>query len=205
VELFEYVIQFLQSDAGPIAIFFIMVSCGLGMPLNGDLIMLFLGTMAGLGKVSFPMLLILCPTGIFIGDALMHLLAKYLGMKVFRLWPFYKIAKPQRIFKALKFSRLYGSKVVFLARFVPGTRCITVIISGVFKVPFPKFLFMNFLGLLIFCPIWISLGYYFISSLSEAKEKALPMLLAFLGVVLIGFGVYQYMKHLQKKRGLNAN
>lgn len=175
------------------------------MPLNGDLIMLFLGTMAGLGKINYPMLLIICPTGIFVGDTIMHLIAKKLGMKVFRLWPFYKIAKPERVFKALKFSKKYGSKVVFLARFVPGTRCLTIIVSGVFKVPFPKFLLMNFLGIFIFCPIWISLGYFFISSLAEAKEKALPMLLTFLGVVLVGVGIFYVIRSIQRKRAINAN
>lgn len=202
MQLFEMVISFLQRGEAPYLIFFIMVSCGLGMPLNGDLIMLFLGTMAGLGKFNLLLLCIICPCGIFIGDAVMHLIGRKLGMQVFRMWPFYKIAKPQRIFKALKFSKKYGAKVVFLARFLPGTRCVTVLTSGVFKVPYHKFLLMNFLGLALFCPILISFGYYFISSLSEAKEKALPLLLSLFAVALIGLAFFSYFRSPRPLRSL---
>lgn len=205
MELFDTVIRFLQRGEAPYLIFFIMVSCGLGMPLNGDLIMLFLGTMSGLGKFNLLLLIILCTLGIFIGDAIMHLIGRQVGIKIFRMWPFYKIATPKRIFKALKFSKRYGSKVVFLARFLPGTRCVTVLTSGVFKVPYPKFLLMNFLGLALYCPILISFGYYFISSLNEAKEKALPLLLTLFAIALIGLLVFSFFRAQQQKRETRAH
>ena len=66
-------------------------------------------------------------------------------------------------------------------------------------MPLSSFLSMNFLGLFLFCPIWISLGYYFISSLAEAKSKALPLLVIFFIIILSGFGIYYLHKSNRNK------
>lgn len=187
MELFDQIISFLQTDKAPVVLFITMIGCGMGMPLNADIIMLFIGTMAGLGNFNPLYMVPICVIGLGLGDSIMHMIGKKFGMKVLRLWPFNHLVKSKKIYKALHFSKIHGAKVVFFVRFIPGTRSITVLSSGIFKVPFVKFFVMNLAGLSILCPTLIGFGYFFIASLQEAKEKAIPLLLSMMVIVILGF------------------
>jgi membrane protein DedA with SNARE-associated domain len=175
-QLFDLLIEYLRGDHSYYVYFLMMILCGLGVPLNADLLMLFAGSLAGIGILNEYYLIPITLLGLSIGDGLTHTIGRTVGTKVLRVFPFSRLIPARRVHRAYKFFKRYGAKMVFFARFLPGVRYVTNLSSGIFKIKFSHFLIMNFLGLLILSPSLILIGKFFISNLMEAQDKVWQIL-----------------------------
>lgn len=179
------IIEFLSGPFAYPIFFLVMVTCGLGSPINADLILLFVGSLTALGQLS-PSVIIACGiVGSVLGDSITFLSAKYFGLKILKIWPFSKLIKPKKVYQVNKKLKQYGPKLIFLVRFIPGTRTITFVTSGIFKLPYRKFLVMNILGVSLVIPTLVMIGNLFISNLAEAENIKDQMVYIFLAVPIV--------------------
>ena len=66
----------------------------------------------------------------------------------------------------------YGSRVLFVARFLPGLRAPIYMVSGITRrVSYLKFVLMDFCAAIISVPIWVYLGHYGAHNLDWIKEQ----------------------------------
>lgn len=180
-------LDFLSGPFAYPAFIFIMITSGMGSPLNGDLVLLFVGSLSGLGYLSPYALIPLGIFGLFIGESVLFLLSRRFGFRLLKIWPFSKFLKPAKIYKVNRLLKNRGPLIVFYARFIPGTRTATFITSGIFKMSYKKFAPYSLLGLSCLIPFYVLVGNLFVSNLEEAKQS-LPKLLVI--VFLLGLIIF---------------
>ena len=173
---FEQIIEYISGPYCYPAFFTLMIFCGLGFPLNSDLVLLFVGSLSGTGVIDPLLIIPLAVLGMGIGDSLAFFIGRYGGFRVLKRRPFNLILSKEKIWRAGRFVRRKGPGVIFLVRFLPGTRTVTFFTAGVFKMDYSKFIIRNLSAISILSTILVFGGNKFVSNLNEAKEN-LPYLL----------------------------
>lgn len=167
----QILIEFF-SEYGYLAVFLVLVVCGFGVPIPEDITLVSGGIISGLGYANPHIMLVVSMLGVLIGDSTMYWLGRIFGVKILRFRPLRRILKP-KIMKLVreKFAK-YGSRVLFVARFLPGLRAPIYMVSGITRrVSYLKFVLMDFCAAIISVPIWVYLGHYGAHNLDWIKEQ----------------------------------
>src|SRR5688572_2205389 len=100
----------------------ILLACGLGFPMPEDISLLAAGYMAHLGVVTVHKIFLVCLAAVLGGDTLAFFLGRWFGARLLA-WPvFQRIFTPRKQRRVKAYFRKYGSKVIFIGRFLPGLR-----------------------------------------------------------------------------------
>lgn len=163
MDLFISIIETFSAAEGLILLlpFFILLLCGIGLPLPEDIVLIFLGFLLYNGYGTLAVGLFLGYLGIIIGDSIIYIIGKRLGVKVLKHPVFAKILTKERLKKAKKFTLEHGKKTVFIARFLPGLRAAVFFSCGILKFKYRTFFLMDSLAAILSAPIFILLGYFF--------------------------------------------
>ena len=94
---------------------------------------------------------------------------------------------PERFYRIERRFDAHGNWATFVCRFLSGVRIPGYFIAGTLRMPYPKFLLLDGLGVLITVPAAIYLGELFGGKVEELKGSMgdLHMLLAFLVFSLV--------------------
>lgn len=158
---FLTILSTLFTDYGYLAVFFVLLVCGFGVPIPEDVSLVAGGVIAGMGHADVQVMFIVGMTGVLIGDATMFTIGRLFGEKVLA-WRFVaKLLTPARYCAVQdKFAR-YGNRLMFVARFLPGLRSAIFLTAGMTgRVPFWRFLLLDGMAALISVPAWVYLGYF---------------------------------------------
>ena len=161
----EYIGQFI-TDYGNFVygILFLVIFIETGlvvMPfLPGDSLIFAAGTFAGMGDLSFWVLLILLILAAIIGDTVNYEIGKHFGRKLTHNDNF-KLIKKENLDKADALIDKYGSFAVFIKRFMPIIRTIVPFVVGMGKLDFKKFMIYNALGGVCWVLLFLCLGFFF--------------------------------------------
>jgi len=175
---------------------------------------LFLGSIIGLGDPLLILIVVLSFTktiniflafgiwlaGVLVGDCFIwYILGFFLGKKIVKR---FLERKKSVLNKIKKYFKKYGSKTIFIVRFVYGLRIPTFIIAGLSKMKIWKFLIYDILGISCWGILIFFLGYFLGYSWFTSESSSKIYQLIFIGVVLIiGLGIYKtviYKKSLKK-------
>lgn len=73
-----------------------------------------------------------------------------------------KFPSTQKSFnKATELGERYGAYVCFLGRIIPSVRTVISLISGVFKIPFKKYVVFSSAGIIVWSFVTLLVGYLF--------------------------------------------
>ena len=180
----ETVLELLSSNPGVWA-FALLVACGLGMPpWSEELVILGTGYFVAQGDLGFLAACSWCFAGILAGDSVLWGLGRFAGERVYT-WPILRRSfRPARRKRFNRFFLKYGTRAVFLARFLPGVRLWTYLVAGNLRMPWWKFAALDFVGALLTVPVSVWLGYHFARNLEYLME-----VLHRFKVPLIGIGL----------------
>jgi len=162
--------------------FLLLLACGIGLPpWSEEIVLLASGFLVSEGQLSYGAAILWCAGGILLGDSAFFLAGRMAGERVSR-WPLLRRAmRPARRRRFNAQFLKYGTRVVFLARFLPGVRMLTYLVAGNLGLPWWKFLLLDGLGLLLTAPISIWLGWKFASNLdlvmAWAHRLEIPLVL----------------------------
>lgn len=191
-----------------IVIFAILLACGFGLPMPEDIILISAGILASREIIDLHQTHVICFLGVILGDSIIYLLGMKLGPQLKNRGPFKKILTPERNERVAEIFRKYGTKVIFMARFMPGLRMPIFLTSGMFHVKWWVFLGLDGFAALISVPVWVYLGYLFGANLEELEKMTRQFqvgLYSVLGLIVIGFVVTILIKRRRKNRtGLAA-
>ncbi|MDF7676674.1 DedA family protein [Neisseriaceae bacterium ESL0693] len=203
------VLEAFFTEYGYIAVFMVLVVCGLGIPVPEDLTLAAGGVIAGLGHANVHMMFMVGMAGVIIGDGLMFTAGRIFGQRILKVRFVRRIMTPKRYAQVQDKFDKYGNRVLFVARFLPGLRTpiyLTAGISG--KISHWQFLIMDGLAAMISVPIWIYLGSYGAENIDWLMRKmhqfqaGLYIILA-LGAIWLIYRVwkkYHRMAFLRRKR-----
>lgn len=155
----ELIDLFAEHDY--LAVFLVLLICGMGVPIPEDITLVAGGVISGLGYSNVHVMFGVGMAGVLIGDLIMFMIGRLYGENALRLrWVAWLVTPARRELVQRKFDR-YGIRLLFIARFLPGLRSPIFIIAGWSRrVSLLKFLLLDGAAALISVPFWVYLGYY---------------------------------------------
>ena len=185
----------------------VLFACGLGFPMPEDITLFAAGFLAFKGRITLTGAILVGMIGVLVGDSFMYWIGRIFGRKAFG-WPvFRRMFTPDRIARAEEKIQNNARIICFTSRFAPGLRAPIYMTSGIMRVPFPVFFFMDALAALISVPVWIYLAYFLGDKLERLFEiaKTAKMGLGIVLVVLVlGFVIFKIRKKYLGKRLFSA-
>ena len=138
---------------------FVLITCGLGVPLPEDVPLIAGGWLVARGGGSLPLMIFTGLAGILIGDSIIFRAGQVYGEKLLetRLGRHIPSEKVQRTIET--FAK-HGPKFIMAARFVPGLRAVTYFVAGLTGVPYWKFITYDGIAACVSAPAWVYLGWW---------------------------------------------
>ena len=168
--------------------------------LPGDSLLFVAGAAAASGFMDLQWLFIAIILGAVLGDTVNYWIGNYVGLRVF-LERFPTLVKQEYIDRTYTFYEKYGGATIFLARFVPVVRTFAPFLAGVGTMRYPRFLFYNILGAVVWTIGIVLAGYYF-GSFTIVKENMSLLIIAViaLSAITILFIIYGVISGYLKQR-----
>lgn len=139
----------------------ILLLCGLGVPIPEDISLISAGYLAHLGKVDLHTVFLVCFAAVLGGDSLAFAMGRIFGTKILASRFGHRYFNPKRQRRVRAYFRTYGSKVIFIARFLPGLRFSIFLSAGMLHVRPYVFIVYDSLAALVSVPFLVYLAYYF--------------------------------------------
>ncbi|HET6205136.1 MAG TPA: DedA family protein [Planctomycetota bacterium] len=183
-------------------IFAYLFACGVGFPgaeeialLAGGLIVHSQiwseGAEAGL---AWGTTVLVCLTGILAGDVTLFWLGRRYGRRIRLLRPFRRALRPRRMRRVREFFHRYGSKAVFIARFLPGIRAATFFTAGWTGMRAWQFFLWNGLAAILSVPLGVWIGYFFGENAESLLRRVDVTIGAFLLLAFVALLLWKYFR-----------
>ena len=206
--LYHFLLNF-KGPAAYVGVLFVLITCGLGVPLPEDVPLITGGYVASRGG-SLTAMILVGLAGILIGDSIIFRFGQTYGEKLLetRLG---KHIPGERVQRTIHLFEKHGPKFIMVARFVPGLRAVTYFVAGTTGVQYWKFILYDGIAACVSAPAWVYLGYW------AGKKKAIRLafhyaqraqrdILLVLAALAVSWLVFTLIKRSRrKKQGLPAD
>lgn len=166
---------------------------------EGPVVMLLSGGLIRLGHLSFWPAYVALMAGDLIADIAWYCVGYYGGMRfVDRFGKFFGITR-EKVEIVGKFFHKYHNWILFISKITTGFgfALVTLMTAGLVKIPFKKYLLLNFIGQFFWTGGLIALGYAFghlYVTISDVLGRITLVGVVFLALVF----VYNVGKHIRK-------
>jgi membrane protein DedA with SNARE-associated domain len=198
----QAIVEFFQAY-GYVAVFSVLLACGLGVPIPEDISLVAGGIISGLGYTHVHTMFAVGMAGVLVGDGFMFIAGRIYGVRVFRTPVLRRIITESRYDKVGEKFHKYGKWILFAARFMPGLRSVVFISAGMTRrVTFTRFLATDGLAALISVPVWVYLGYFGANNLDWLMSwvhRIQTCILAQLAAAVVVIGLVVAVKMRRKR------
>ena len=193
----EFVLSLLTTHVH-LKLAVILLLCGLGLPIPEDISLISAGYIAHLGKANVHTLFVICFAAVLGGDTMAFLIGRFFGRRILDSKFGRRYFSPKRQRRVRAYFRRYGSKVVFIARFLPGLRFSIFLSAGMLHVRPYVFVVYDSLAALLSVPFLVYMAYYFGDKIDHVILWARRSEYGILALVLVAVLVVAYK--IAKKR-----
>ena len=180
---------------GLVAIVFAESGLFFGFFLPGDNLFFTAGLLAARGKLDIMVLLVALPLAAIMGDSVGYWFGKKTGPRIFSRENSL-LFRQKNLLAARTFYDRHGGKTIVLARFMPFIRTFAPIVAGAVEMPYPRFLFFNVIGAVLWGAGVTAAGYYLGQSIPDLDRY---FLFVVVGVVFVS--ALPAMIHVWKEYG----
>ncbi len=135
--------------------FALLVACGIGAPMNEDIVLLVAAALTLTGVMEPLPLIVVAWFGLVIGDALVFHWGHRFGPRILATRFFSRIVPPPRLAGFQARVRRGGPAYIFLIRFMPGIRTALFFAAGTLKIRYRTFFLFDGLGAAIELPLLV--------------------------------------------------
>jgi membrane protein DedA with SNARE-associated domain len=167
-----------------LAVFGLLLLCGVGVPLSEDVIILTGGALVSQTGGSLALMIATAWVGELTGDWLLYRIGRSLGRRALDSRRFARVLTPARVGVVERHFKERGAWTIFVARFLPGLRAPTFLISGMTGFPQRKFLFADAAAAAITAPLVTYLGFRFGMAVQKDLRRAGHILLGCVAVAV---------------------
>ncbi|HXU82688.1 MAG TPA: DedA family protein [Polyangia bacterium] len=164
------------ASASPSTVYYslagVLLLCGLGLPIPEDLSLITAGWLAYEGVINVHKAFFVCLAAVLGGDTLAFLLGRFFGPRVLASRLFKRFFTPKKQMRVRAYFRKYGSKVMFVGRFLPGLRFTIYFSAGILKVKPAVFFVYDSLAALLSVPLLVYAAFYFGNSIEQVVRWA---------------------------------
>ncbi|MED5578909.1 MAG: DedA family protein [Nitrospinota bacterium] len=199
--MFLFFIRYI-SEFTYFGIFFVLLLCGLGLPLPEDIIVFSSGYLSYLGTTQPIIALSVNFIGILAGDLIIYGIGYFYGDQISNFRFLKKIATEERLIKSERFFETHGKKAIFFGRFLMGLRTPLFLAAGITRFPFKIFVIMDLAAAIISVPILFSLSFYFGNQIEYALEllSSIQKIIFFLGIMILFWIIWKGCKYIKYEK-----
>jgi membrane protein DedA with SNARE-associated domain len=159
--MFEALMELFQGTVlslwGP---FFVLLACGLGLPMPEDIVLLTAGVLSRIDGRSWLQVSTVMYVGVLSGDTMTFLSGRYFGTRLLATRWMHRYLSPAKQERVEYYFERHGTAGLFIGRFLPGLRAPIFFSAGSMKVSFLKFICLDGLAALISVPFFVWLGHW---------------------------------------------
>lgn len=144
-----------------VAVFGVLLLCGLGLPLPEEVTLIAAGVVVYEGRAELLPMMIVTVVGILVGDSLLFYFGRRFGPTVLQRKWIARLLHVERMNKVRREFDRHGNKAVFFARFFAGIRGLVYFTAGTLGMRYRTLLLLDLLGALLSAPISVWLGFRF--------------------------------------------
>lgn len=126
--------------------------------VSEDLTLIGVGFLAGAGRIDFFWGTLACFIGLYIGDMGVFWIGRLLGRPLLRFRVVRWFISPEAVERSSRWLSKRGPIVIFISRFVPGSRLPTYLAAGMLRTSFWRFAFYFFIPTMIWTPALVGLS-----------------------------------------------
>ncbi len=150
--------QFLLNH-GYLTVFFGLLLEYLGLPIPGELILLFFGALAYWGKLELWVVVVTGLAALLLGDHFWYLAGRRGGRNWLRWLCRATLGSAQCMSRTEYFFQRYGPAALLFAKFVPGFRTFATPMAGMTGISYRRFLGFDLMGSLLWVAGFTCLGF----------------------------------------------
>jgi membrane protein DedA with SNARE-associated domain/rhodanese-related sulfurtransferase len=185
---------------GELLLFVVVLAEQVGLPIPAAPVLLAAGALAGAGKLSLSLAIVLALVACLLGDLLWYYLGRYRGARVLGLLCRISLEPDYCVRRTENFFIRYGTKSLLIAKFIPGLSTVTPALAGLFKISVGQFLLYNGLGALLWTMAFILPGYLFSNQLEYLAEQAARFGSSLIVLVVAALALYIMYKYVNRVR-----
>jgi membrane-associated protein len=161
--------------------------------LPGDSLLFALGALSASenSSVSLPILLVLLPVAVLLGDVTNYSIGRYLGEHLFRD-PNSKFFRREYLDRTKTFYAKHGARAIVIARFIPIVRTFAPFVAGMAGMKYPRFILFSVSGSLAWIFSFLLAGHFF-GNLPAVKTNFHFVILAILVISVLPI-VFEWLK-----------
>ena len=181
---------------GYVVVFGWVLAEQIGLPIPAVPVLLAAGAVAGTGRLSLAIILVLAAVASLMSDTIWYWIGRVRGARVLgwlcriSLEPDSCVRRTQRLFSAR------GARSLLIAKFVPGFSTAAPPLAGIVRMPLLQFLVFTGLGGLIWAGAFIGVGWLaayqleLVASYAERFGNGVGVLVV---VTIVGYVVWKYI------------
>jgi len=146
------------------AVFFGVMLENAGLPVPGETVLILAGFLAYQGDLGLGRAILTAIVGATAGDSLGYCLGRFGGGALYEKYVRRLGLLSRQFDRSQALFLRYGHWAVFVGRFITGLRVFAGPLAGIFRLPYPRFLFFNFTGAVAWATTFGCLGFLFGSS-----------------------------------------
>lgn len=168
--------------------------------IEGPVLMLASGFLVRLGFLEFWPIYLVLIAGDLTADALWYWIGHRGARPLIEKYGRFISVTEENVERAEKFFHNHQIKILFISKITMGFgfALATLIAAGAARVPFKKYLTVNFFGQFIWTGILMGAG-YFLGHLYTVVDKGLRLAFAAAAFVIVAAAVYGFGKFMRKK------
>jgi membrane protein DedA with SNARE-associated domain len=178
-------LDYLLATYGYLAVFVLVGTESLGIPLPGETMLITAAIYAGTThRLSITLVIVAAAAGAIIGDNIGYTIGRLGGYPLLRRFGRYIRLDQRRLTLGQYLFRRHGAKLVFFGRFVAILRAFAAFLSGTNLMPWRRFLFFNAAGGIVWSTIF-GLGGYLLGQQLVRLSRPIDIALVVVGLVVV--------------------
>ena len=183
------IVQYLARHGYPV-VFVSVFARQLCLPIPAILFLLAAGALAGNGKLSLALVIVLGVIGCVLADLVWFEAGRLRGDDVVHFIHRFSSASDSNAVRIKRLFARYGTKALVIAKFVIGLDAIAPPLAGMSGTSLPRFMSFDGMGATLWAGCYAGLGYVFYQQLDKAVDYAKRMGTVLTVVVLLLVAVF---------------
>ncbi len=174
----------------------------IGLPIPAVPVLLAAGALAGAGRLSLALVLLLAVAASLVSDAVWYLIGRLRGGAVLGLLCRISLEPDSCVRRTENAFARQGARALLIAKFVPGLSTAAPPLAGIVRMPVLRFLLFTGLGGLLWAGVFVGLGWVASDQIERVAAYALRLGTWSVALVAGGLGAYVAWKYLARQRFL---
>ncbi len=184
----------LIAQLGYVGIALILILGGLGLPIPEEAPIIVAAVLSRNGKLSWPLALGSCLSGVLLGDLVVYFLGFFYGEKVLSLPVTRRLLTRQRETQIKGYFHRHGFKILVSGRFVPGFRTAAYLTAGILKLPPLKLVLTDLVAASVSTMFFFGLGYAFAYQIQQGIREVQQWILVGVAVAVVVWLLIRYYR-----------